>query len=161
MVRGDAMGIDDKINDILARQARAIQRLEEEKLAAYAAAERAKELRHEVSRRWKQQSSNLETFIERLDQLFSKNGVHLYMRNEGPRISSTAIEVGRFEVAFDRQFDARKRLAVSVHANGEAHIYIADGSESAKKTSTLNVLEATDEQLQHSVLDFVDLNTPK
>ena len=50
---------------------------------------------------------------------------------------------------------------ISVRANGEAHVAISTSSVSQAQQYTLNVLEATNEQLEATVLDFLDANTPK
>ena len=54
-----------------------------------------------------------------------------------------------------------KKLVNSVRANGEAYVAISTSSVSQAQQYTLNVLEATNEQLEATVLDFLDANTPK
>jgi hypothetical protein len=52
-------------------------------------------------------------------------------------------------------------LVISVRANGEAYVAISTSSVSQAKQCILSVLEVTNEQLEASVLDFLDANTPK
>jgi hypothetical protein len=54
-----------------------------------------------------------------------------------------------------------KKLAISVRANGEAYVAISTSFVSQAKQYMLNVLEVTNEQLEATVLDFLDANTPK
>jgi hypothetical protein len=52
-------------------------------------------------------------------------------------------------------------LVISVRANGEAYVSISTSSVTRAEQSTLHVLEVTNEQLEATVLDFLDANTPK
>jgi hypothetical protein len=54
-----------------------------------------------------------------------------------------------------------KKLVISVRANGEAYVSISTSSVSQAEQHMLNVLEVTNEQLEATVLDFLDANTPK
>ena len=93
----------------------------------------------------------------------SKNGVQLFVV-KNPRQADTGVgmEVDKMEVAFPSQRQPHdKKLVISVRANGEAHVAISTSSVSQAHQYTLNVLEATNEQLEATVLDFLDANTPK
>ena len=65
------------------------------------------------------------------------------------------------EVAFREGTPHDKKLVISVKANGEANVSISTSPVSQAQQYTLDVLEVTDEQLEATVLDFLDANTPK
>jgi hypothetical protein len=71
------------------------------------------------------------------------------------------MEVDKMEVAFHQRMPHDKKLVISVRANGEAYVAISTSSVSQAEQYMLNVLEVTDEQLEATVLDFLDANTPK
>jgi hypothetical protein len=70
------------------------------------------------------------------------------------------VEADKMEVAFRQRTPHDKKLVISVRANGEAHVSISTSSVSQARYM-LNVFEVTNEQLEATVLDFLDANTPK
>ena len=91
----------------------------------------------------------------------SKNGVQLFVVKNPEADTGVGMEVDKMEVAFRQRQPHDKKLVISVRANGEAHVAISTSSVSQAQQYTLNVLEATNEQLEATVLDFLDANTPK
>ena len=156
------MGNKERLKGILERQAAAAERERLDDEAASAKAEKVKSVRVEVIQKWREQRSHLETYIDQINKQISKNGVQLFVV-KNPRHADTAVgmEVDKMEVAFHQRTPHHKKLAISVRANGEAYVAISTSSVAQAKQYTLNVLEATNEQLEATVLDFLDANTPK
>jgi flagellin-like hook-associated protein FlgL len=115
-----------------------------------------------VIQKWQKQRAQLETFIDQINKETSENGVQLFVV-KNPRHAHTGVsmEVDKMEVAFQQRMPHDKKLAISVRANGEAHVSISTSSVSKAEQYMLNVLEVTNEQLEATVLDFLDANTPK
>ena len=82
---------------------------------------------------------------------------------KNPRHADTGLgmEVDKMEVAFRQRTPHDKKLVISVRTNGEASVSIFTSSVSQAEQYMLNVLELTNEQLEATVLDFLDANTPK
>jgi len=156
------MGNKERLKGILERQAAAAERERLDEEAASAKAEKAKSVRVEVIQKWQEQRAHLETFIDQINKEMSKNGVQLFVV-KNPRHAHTGVsmEVDKIEVAFQQRMPYDKKLVISVRANGEAYVSISTNSVSQAKQYMLNVLEVTNEQLEATVLDFLDANTPK
>ena len=83
------------------------------------------------------------------------------MKNPRQADTGVGMEVDKMEVAFHQRIPHDKKLAISVRANGEAYVAISTSSVAQASQYILNVLELTNEQLEATVLDFLDANTPK
>jgi hypothetical protein len=144
------------------RQAAAAKRAQVDQEGADEAAEKRQKLCAEVDRKWTAQRAHIEQFINRLNQELSENGVQLYVR--GPRTASSdpPIQVDQMDIDFDQypQTQHMRKLSISVRPNGEIYVHIATKDISPVKQYTLNAFEATNEQLEGTVLDFLDANTP-
>jgi len=156
------MGNKERLKGILERQAAAAERERLDEEAASAKAEKVRSVRVEVIQKWQEQRAHLETYIAQINKETSKNDVQLFVV-ENPRHAHTGVgmEVDKMEVAFRQRMPYDKKLVISVRANGEAYVSISTSSVSRAQQYTLNVLEATNEQLEATVLDFLDANTPK
>lgn len=156
------MGNKERLKGILERLAAAAERERLDEEEASAKAEKVKSVRVEVIQKWQEQRSHLETYIDQINKQISKNGVQLFVV-QNPRHAHTGVgmEVDKMEVAFRQRTPHDKKLVVSVRANGEAYVAISTSSVAQAKQYTLNVLEVTNEQLEATVLDFLDANTPK
>ena len=64
------------------------------------------------------------------------------------------------EIGFDELSEMRK-LVIMVRGNGQIYVSIATSSMSPAQQYELNVFEMTNKQLEGTVVDFLDLNTPK
>jgi hypothetical protein len=156
------MGNKERLKGILERLAAAAERERLVEEAASAKAEKAKSVRVEVIQKWQEQRAHLETSTAQINKQTSKNGVQLFVV-KNPRHAHTGVsmEVDEMEVAFHQRMPHDKKLAISVRANGEAYVAISTSSVSQAKQYMLNVLEVTNEQLEATVLDFLDANTPE
>ena len=156
------MGNKERLKDILERQAAAAERERLDEEEASAKAEKVRSVRFEVIQKWQQQRAHLETYIAQINKETSKNGVQLFVV-KNPRHADTGVgmEVDKMEVAFHQGTPHDKKLAISVRANGEAHVSISTSSVSQAQQYMLNVLEVTNDQLEATVLDFLDASTPK
>jgi hypothetical protein len=156
------MGNKERLKGILERLAAAAERERLDEEAASAKAEKVKSVRVEVIQKWQEQRAHLETYIAQINTETSKHGVQLFVA-QNPRHAHTGVsmEVDKLEVAFHQRMPHDKKLAISVRANGEAYVAISTSSVAQAKQYTLNVLEVTNEQLEATVLDFLDANTPK
>ena len=100
--------------------------------------------------------------MRQINKETSKNSVQLFVvKNPGQATTGVGMEVDKMEVAFRQRTPHDKKLVISVRANGEAHVSISTSSVSKAQQYILNVLEVTNEQLEATVLDFLDANTPK
>ena len=156
------MGNKERLKGILERQAAAAERERLDEEAASAKAEKVRSVRVEVIQKWQEQRAHLESYIDQINKQTSKNDVQLFVV-KNPRQADTGVgmEVDKMEVAFRQRMPYDKKLVISVRANGEAYVAISTSSVSQAQQYTLNVLEATNEQLEATVLDFLDANTPK
>jgi hypothetical protein len=156
------MGNKERLKDILERQAAAAERERLDEEAASAKAEKVRSVRVEVIQKWQKQRAHLETYIAQINKETSKNDVQLFVV-KNPRHADTGLgmEVDKMEVAFRQRTPHDKKLVISVRANGEAYVSISTSSVSQAEQYMLNVLEVTNEQLEATVLDFLDANTPK
>ena len=156
------MGNKERLKAILERQAAAVERERLDEEAASAKAEKVRSVRVEVIKKWQEQRTRLETYVAQINKETTKNGVQLFIV-KNPRQADTGLgmEVDKMEVAFRQRMPYDKKLVISVRANGEAHVSISTSSVSQAQQYRLNVLEVTNEQLEATVLDFLDANTPK
>jgi hypothetical protein len=161
-VGGTSVGNKERLKGILERQAAAAERERLDEEAASAKAERVRSVRVEVIQKWQEQRAHLETYIAQINKETSKNGVQLFVV-KNPRQADTGVgmEADKMEVAFRQRTPHDKKLVISVRANGEAHVSISTSSVSQARQYMLNVFEVTNEQLEATVLDFLDANTPK
>jgi hypothetical protein len=157
-----SVGNKERLKGILERQAAAAERERLDEEAASAKAEKVRSVRVEVIQKWQKQQAHLETYIAQINKETSKNGVQLFVV-KNPRHADTGVgmEVDKMEVAFRQRTPHDKKLVISVRANGKAHVSISTSSVSQAQQYMLNVLEVTNEQLEATVLDFLDANTPK
>jgi len=157
-----SMGNKERLKDILKRQAAAAERERLDEEAAAAQVEKVRSVRVEVIQKWQEQRAHLETYIAQINEETSKNSVQLFVV-KNPRQADTGVgmEVDKMEVAFRQRMPHDKKLVISVRASGEAYVSISTSSVSQAQQYRLNVLEVTNEQLEATVLDFLDANTPK
>ena len=156
------MGNKERLKAILERQAAAVERERLDEEAASAKAEKVRSVRVEVIKKWQEQRTRLETYIAQINKETTKNGVQLFIV-KNPRQADTGLgmEVDKMEVAFRQRMPYDKKLVISVRANGEAHVSISTSSVSQAQQYRLKVLEVTNEQVEATVVDFLDANTPK
>jgi Tfp pilus assembly protein PilO len=156
------MGNKERLKGILERLAAAAERERLDEEEASAKAEKVKSVRVEVIQKWQEQRSHLESYIDQIKKQIRKNSVQLFVV-QNPRRAHTGVslELDKMEVAFHQRMPHHKKLAISIRANGEAYVAISTSSMAQAKQYTLNVLEVTNEQLEVTVLDFLDANTPK
>src|SRR5262245_10482233 len=159
---GTSVGNKGRLKGILERQAAAAERQRLDEEAASAEAEKVRLLRVEVIQKWQKQRAHLETYIAQINKETIKNDVQLFVA-KNPRQADTGagMEVDKMEVAFRQRMPYDKKLVISVKANGEAYVSVSTSSVSQAQQYMLNVLEVTNEQLEATVLDFLDANTPK
>ena len=155
------MGNKERLKAILERQAAAVERERLDEEAASAKAEKVRSVRVEVIKKWQEQRTRLETYIAQINKETTKNGVQLFIVKNPRQADTGGVEVDKMEVAFRQRMPYDKKLVISVRANGEAHVSISTSSVSQARQYVLNVLEVTNEQLEVTVLDFLDANTPK
>jgi len=156
------MGNKERLKGILERQAAAAKRERLDEEAASAKAEKVRSVRVEVIQKWQEQRTHLETYIDKISKEMSKNGVQLFVAKNPTRADTgVGMEVDKMEVAFHQRTPHDKKLVISVRANGDAYVSISTSSLSKAQQYMLNVLEVTNEQLEATVLDFLDANTPK
>ena len=156
------MGNKERLKDILKRQAAAAERERLDEEAAAAQVEKVRSLRVEVIQKWQEQRAHLETYIAQINKEISKNSVQLFVvKNPRQADTGAGMEVAKIEVAFRQRMPYDKKLVISVRASGEAYVSISTSSVSQAQQYRLNVLEVTNEQLEATVLDFLDANTPK
>jgi hypothetical protein len=144
------MGNKERLKGILERQAAAAERERLDEEEASTKAERVRSVRVEVIQKWQEQRAHLETYIAQINKETNKNGVQLFVV-KNPRHADTGVgmEVDKMEVAFHQRTPHDKKFSISTSSLSKAEQY------------TLNVLEVTHEQLEATVLDFLDANTPK
>jgi len=155
------VGNKERLKAILERQAAAVERERLDEEAASAKAEKVRSVRVEVIKKWQEQRTRLETYIAQINKETTKNGVQLFIVKNPRQADTGGVEVDKMEVAFRQRMPYDKKLVISVRANGEAHVSISTSSVSQARQYVLNVLEVTNEQLEVTVLDFLDANTPK
>jgi hypothetical protein len=156
------MGNKERLKGILERQAATAERERLDEEAASAKAEQVRSVRVEVIQKWQAQRAHLETYIAQINKETSKNSVQLFvMKNPGHAHTGVSMEADKMEVAFRQRTPYDKKLVISVRANGEANVSISTSSLSQAQQYMLNVLEVTNEQLEATVLDFLDATTPK
>jgi hypothetical protein len=161
-LEGQALRNKERLKGILGRQAAAAERERLDEEAASAKAKNVKSVRAEVIQKWREQRAHLETYIAQINKETRKNGVQLFVvKNPSQAEMESGMEVDKMEVAFRESTPHGKKLVISVRANGEAYVSISTSSETRAEQSTLQVLEVTNEQLEATVLDFLDANTPK
>lgn len=154
------MGTEERLKGILARQTAAAEKAKHDQAAAQAAAERAKDLRVRVTEKWQGQRAHIEQFIDRLNNEMSDLGTTLFVRaSRYP--SDESVQVDAMDIGFETSAGDMRKLALLVRPDGRIYVSIATRTVSPVKHYDLNVLEATDEQLEGTVLDFLDENTPK
>ena len=129
--------------------------------AASAKAEKVRSVRVEVIKKWQEQRTRLETYVAQINKETTKNGVQLFIVKNPRQADTGGMEVDKMEVAFHQRMPYDKKLVISVRASGEAYVSISTSSVSQAQQYRLNVLEVTNEQLEATVLDFLDANTPK
>ena len=155
------MGNKERLKDILKRQAAAAERERLDEEAAAAQVEKVRSVRVEVIQKWQEQRAHLETYIAQINKETSKNSVQLFVVKNPRQADTGGMEVDKMEVAFRQRMPYDKKLVISVRASGEAYVSISTSSVSQAQQYRLNVLEVTNEQLEATVLDFLDANTPK
>ena len=155
------MGNKERLKDILKRQAAAAERERLDEEAAAAQVEKLRSVRVEVIQKWQEQRAHLETYIAQINKETSKNSVQLFVVKNPRQADTGGMEVDKMEVAFRQRMPYDKKLVISVRASGEAYVSISTSSVSQAQQYRLNVLEVTNEQLEATVLDFLDANTPK
>jgi hypothetical protein len=154
------MGTDDRLANILARQTVAADKARSDESNADAAAASAAQVRAQVAQKWGEHRPHLEAFINELNQQFRHNNIRLTVKDSRYKTSTPAVDVDRMEIGFDELSEMRK-LVIMVHGNGQIHVSIATSSMSPAQQYELNVFEMTNKQLEGTVVDFLDLNTPK
>ena len=154
------MGADDRLANILARQTIAADKARSDKSNADAAAANAAQVRAQVAQKWGEHRPRLEAFINELNQQFRHNNIRLTVKGSRYKTSTPAVDVDRMEIGFDELSEMRK-LVIMVHGNGQIYVSIATSSMSPAQQYELNVFEMTTKQLEGTVVDFLDLNTPK
>ena len=75
------MGTEDRLKEILARQVAAAEANRQREEEAQVAAEKAKELRAEVTQKWRVQRAYIERFVVQLNEQIRKNDVQLSVRD--------------------------------------------------------------------------------
>jgi NCAIR mutase (PurE)-related protein len=157
------MGTEDRLKGIMARQAAAAKAKQSAESEDQAAAAKAQLLRASVVEKWHGQRVHIESFINQTNKQISKNGVQLFVRASGSRRTGVTKEVDRMEIAFDAHTDNLKKLTFSVRPDGDIFISMGTSYDAATpaKQSILNVLKNTNDELEGTVLDFLDINTPK
>ena len=154
------MGTDDRLANILARQTIAADKARSDESNADAAAANAVQVRAQVAQKWGEHRPCLEAFINELNQQFRHNNIRLTVKDSRYKTSTPAIDVDRMEIGFDELSEMRK-LVIMVCGNGQIYVSIATSSMSPAQQYELNVFEMTNKQLEGTVVDFLDLNTPK
>jgi hypothetical protein len=154
------MGTDDRLKNILRRQAAAVALLARENAEAKVAAEAANKLRDSVSQKWKVQRAHLVKFVAQLNLQTSKNGVVLFVKDSAYPAPVDASELDKMEVGFQQDVREMRKLTISVRPDGKMHVTMTTRYASPAKNYVLDALEATNDQLEGTALDFLDINTP-
>ncbi|MGO8842403.1 MAG: hypothetical protein ACLQF1_15115 [Methyloceanibacter sp.] len=156
------MGTEDRLKEILARQVAAAEANRQREEEAQVAAQKAKELRAEVTQKWRVQRAYIERFVVQLNEQIRKNDVQLSVRDSRYPAPEGTFEVDKIEIGFQpRSRGDMRNLTIAVRPNGEIYVSIASSTTSPAKHYTLNTLKATNDELEGTVLDFLDVNTPR
>ena len=154
------MGTEDRLKSILRRQAAAVALAAREDAEAKVATETANQLRESVTQKWKVQRAHFVKFIGQLNLQTSKNGVVLFVKESAYPAPVNASELDKVEVGFQRDVCEMRKLTISVRPDGKMHVTMTTRYTSPAKSYVLDALGATNDQIEGTVLDFLDINTP-
>ena len=155
------MRTEDRLKEILARQAAAAKVEKDSEAEAKIVAGQLNELREAVTQNWPVRRAHIAAFVAKLNSQMKKNGHQLFVMESDSVSSHTGLEVDKMELGFEPKTRSHKKLLLSVRPNGEVYVSMGTRGMAAAKSYKLNLLEASDEQLEETVLDFLDINTPQ
>jgi hypothetical protein len=156
------MATEDRFKQILERQEAAAEKRRLDQEAADTAAEKASILRRQVLEKWSEQRLHIEHFIERVNQDLAPSGTKLFVRKTRPGDQKSR-QLDELNVGFEEyeNYSDLRKLWLSVRPDGCIHVGMGMRNHSPAKNYELNVLKATSADLEGTVLDFLDVNTPK
>jgi FAD/FMN-containing dehydrogenase len=152
---------DQRLNDLLARQAIAANVQRERDRQGQQAADKAAARRAFVEKLWPERSRNLDEAIARLNELMVANDVQLHRRwadNSGPAGQIERVEVG-FS-AHDFLHSDMRCVMFHIHADGGVHARMATKNHMPAKEDRFSLEDADVDRWMASLIDFVDVNTP-
>jgi hypothetical protein len=155
------MRTEDRLKEILARQAAAAKVEKDSEAEAKIVAGQLNELREAVTQNWPVRRAHIAAFVAKLNSQMKKNGHQLFVMESDSVSSHTGLEVDKMELGFEPKTRSHKKLLLSVRPNGEVYVSMGTRGMAAAKSYKFNLLEASDEQLEETVLDFLDINTPQ
>ena len=155
------MRTEDRLKEILARQAAAAKVEKDSEAEAKIVAGQLNELRDAVTQNWPVRRAHIAAFVAKLNSQMKKNGHQLFVMESDSVSSHTGLEVDKMELGFEPKTRSHKKLLLSVRPNGEVYVSMGTRGMAAAKSYKFNLLEASDEQLEETVLDFLDINTPQ
>ena len=155
------MRTEDRLKEILARQAAAAKVEKDSEAEAKIVAGQLNELREAVTQNWPVRRAHIAAFVAKLNSQMKKNGHQLFVIESNSVSSHTGLEVDKMELGFEPKTRSHKKLLLSVRPNGEVYVSMGTRGMAAAKSYKFNLLEASDEQLEETVLDFLDINTPQ
>ena len=155
------MGTEDRVKEILARQAAAAKVEKDSEAEAKILAGQLNELRGAVTQNWPVRRAHIAAFVTQLNSQMRENGHQLFVMESDSLSSHTGLEVDKMELGFEQKTRSHRKLLLSVRPDGEIYVSMGTRGMAAARSYKFNLLEATNEQLEGTVLDFLDINTPQ
>jgi hypothetical protein len=155
------MGTEDRLKEILVRQAAAAKVEKDSEAEAQIVAEKLNKLRDAVTQNWPVKRAHIAAFVAQLNPQIRKNGLKLFVMASDSVSSHPGLEVDKMELGFEQKTRSHRKLSLSVRPSGEIYVSMGTLGMAPARSYRLNLLEATNEQLEATVLDFLDINTPK
>lgn len=150
---------DDRLSEILKRQAAAAAAKRDRDARASEAAARAEDRREKAEAHWAQQSKELDSALAELNEKMAPNEIQLEKRwaeNRGAHIDLVSIHY-----AGDSDRHSLRRLNISILDNGQVSVSMGTKNQSPAKQYDFALADASRRKWLDCLLDFVDVNTPK
>jgi hypothetical protein len=108
------MRTEDRLKEILARQAAAAKVEKDSEAEAKIVAGQLNELREAVTQNWPVRRAHIAAFVAKLNSQMKKNGHQLFVMESDSVSSHTGLEVDKMELGFEPKTRSHKKLLLSV-----------------------------------------------
>ena len=152
--------VEDKLGEILRRQAAMAEAKRTQEAVAAEAAAKAAAVRETAEALWKEQSEQLDRAITELNEKMAANEVQLKKTWSEAHIAG-AIECVSIVYAGDSYRHSLRRLNINVWANGLISVQMGTENHSPKRTANFPLSDASRAKWFECLLDFVDIDTPE
>ena len=129
------MRTEDRLKEILARQAAAAKVEKDSEAEAKIVAGQLNELREAVTQNWPVRRAHIAAFVAKLNSQMKKNGHQLFVMESDSVSSHTGLEVDKMELGFEPKTRSHKKLLLS---NGFVNPYTGGACSGVKVPNSLS-----------------------